>query len=104
MNTSSLYGWSAWRSILLCAVTTALFTGCNGVGSGGTGKPATPGDSGTLSAKLVNATNCGDLEQRLKTELIKRYERQNTWYVYSGWVYAVNTSNANIYEQEATRK
>ena len=95
MNRVSLHGWSAWRSVLICMVTTALFTGCSGVGSGGTG-PTTPGGGGNLPAKLINATSCSDLEQRLKTELIKRYKRQNVWYAYSGWVSAAKDLNANI--------
>lgn len=79
MNASSSHPiWSIWRTIAAIFVWAALISGCSssGVGTGGTG---------SYSAKLVKATDCGDLERRIKAELVRRYERQDARLIYSGW-------------------
>ncbi|MBI2354456.1 MAG: beta-propeller domain-containing protein [Deltaproteobacteria bacterium] len=81
MNASFLpQGWSVWRAVAAFLVAAAVIAGCSpsaGVGTGGTG---------SYSAKLVKATDCGDLERRLKTELRRRYERQDSYFIYYGWM------------------
>jgi len=89
MNASySHQGRSIWRAIATFSLGTALLSGCSsGVGTGGTGTGNTAG----YSAKLVKATDCGDLERRLKSELVRRYERQDARFIYYDWQYPKNT-------------
>jgi hypothetical protein len=63
---------------LLTLSALSLISACNG------GAPAAVPVA--VSAKLVKLADCGSLEQRLKAELTKRYERQGLCYIYRGVV------------------
>src|SRR6185369_17594721 len=81
MNTSfSSQNWSVWRASALFFVGLSLITGCTSESGDGTG------GTEIFSPKLVKATDCGDLEHRLKTELVHRYERQSESFIYYGWM------------------
>lgn len=61
---------------IFCLVTLFPLAACNG-------GPASPDTKTVNSVRLVNAADSGDLLKRLKGELIKRYQRQETRYYYS---------------------
>ncbi|HXE97703.1 MAG TPA: beta-propeller domain-containing protein [Dongiaceae bacterium] len=63
---------------ILCMFSLTILAGCNGGGS-------SPQDSSAaVSVKLVKSASDAVLEQRLKAELVKRYQRQQIRYHYFG--------------------